>query len=64
MGLLWLEAKGFVQVVQQRGTAIWLAAGSGIKSLDCVEIEAELESMLTETAAYRSYFKTTKNNLT
>ncbi|HBY06690.1 MAG TPA: single-stranded-DNA-specific exonuclease RecJ [Chloroflexi bacterium] len=59
MGLLWLEAKGLVQVTRREETVFSLAPGEGVERVDLAEIGAELEIMLKETAAYRAYFKKT-----
>jgi hypothetical protein len=64
MGLLWMEAKGLVQILHRSEAEMKLAEGSGIERNDTVEIGAELTLMLAETAAYRAYFKTASNNLT
>lgn len=64
MGLLWLEAKGIVHMRKRNGTTFWFELGSEMEDNDLTEISAELKFMLSETAAYRAYFKTTLNNLT
>ena len=64
MGMLWMEAKGFVQVSQRDEADFYLTAGSGIESQDLGEITTELQFMLTETSAYRAYFQTAQDNLT
>lgn len=64
MGLLWMEAKGIVKVLQREEATFWLVPGSGNEGRELAKLGTELKSMLVETAAYRLYFKTTKNNLT
>ena len=64
MGLLWLEAKGSIQIDQQDESIYLLNRGSGIEGDHLAEIGIELKSMLVETAAYRSYFRKTQNDLT
>jgi single-stranded-DNA-specific exonuclease len=64
MGLLWLEAKGVIQITHRSETEVSLAKGSGVERFDAVEVGNELTLMLAETAAYRAYFKTASNNLT
>jgi single-stranded-DNA-specific exonuclease len=64
MGLLWLEAKGYISGDWRAGSEEWtssevyFSAGSGEESADLAEITAELGAMLAETAAYRRYFQT------
>ncbi len=64
MGLLWMEAKGYIQMIRRDEDIFFLSSGSGTKGSDVAEITAELESMLAETSAYRIYFRTAHDNLT
>jgi len=57
MGLLWLEAKGHIRVIRREETIYWTITGDGVEKLDLPEITAELQEMLAETAAYRTFFK-------
>lgn len=59
LGLLWMEAKGYVQILKQEEMDIYLKASKGRKNLAVLDIALELDSILAETAAYRSYFRTT-----
>ena len=59
MGLLWLEAKGYINVNQRQEGTFWIQTGSGVESSDLNEITLELKEMLAETAAYRAYFNKT-----
>ena len=61
MGLLWLEAKGFLQIIKRDEAAYWGHQGSGESSSDVLEIATEIQSMLKETRAYRAYFKNRKD---
>ena len=64
MGLLWMEAKGYIQVLRREQDNFYLSSGSGTKGSDVAEIIAELEAMLAETSAYRIYFQIAQDNLT
>ncbi len=55
MGLLWLEAQGYVKVSLE-GSQLTLTPGGGVKSPNRAEISAELKAMLEETRAYRQNF--------
>jgi len=59
MGLLWLEAKGYIRVRQREEATFWIEAGYGTESSDLNEITLELKEMLAETAAYRAFFNKT-----
>ena len=60
MGLLWMEAKGLINILYREGNFFQLSSGSRIEESDLSELTADLKSMLAETAAYRHHFKTTK----
>jgi len=57
IGLYWLEAKGFIQIVDHEENAVILQRGDGIEVDNLAEISRELSAMLDETAAYREYFQ-------
>jgi len=58
MGLLWMEAKGLINLLHQEDNFFQLASGSGLENSNLAELTTDLKSMLAETAAYRLYFKT------
>jgi single-stranded-DNA-specific exonuclease len=60
MGLLWMEAKGIINIHHQEDNILQFVSGSGIENSDLAELTANLKSMLAETAAYRKHFKTTE----
>lgn len=64
MGLLWMQAKGYIQVFWQEEGSFYLRNEPGIESSDFGEIASELAFMLKETAAYRAYVRTARDNLT
>jgi single-stranded-DNA-specific exonuclease len=64
MGLLWMEAKGMINILNREDNLIQMASGSGIKKNNLDDLSADLKSMLAETAAYRLHFKTTDIFLT
>lgn len=59
MGLFWLEAKGFIQIIGHEDGMITLQEGAGTQADNLGEISQELNAMLHETAAYRAYFRRT-----
>ncbi len=63
MGLLWMEAKGYIQVIRREEIIYYLIEAAGTESPELAEITAELKTMLAETAAYRKYFKNAQDNL-
>lgn len=63
-GLLWMKAKGYIQIIQQDDVDFYLAKGSGEEIQDVGSLADKLNSMLTETSAYRSYFQTSHDYLT
>jgi len=57
MGLCWLEAKGFIRIVDHEDNMVTLQHGDGVEVDNLGEISWELSAMLYETAAYREYFQ-------
>jgi single-stranded-DNA-specific exonuclease len=64
MGLLWLEGKGFIKIRRRDEFVIWIESGDRKEKTDLEEITIDLQTMLSETAAYRRYFAKTAKNLT
>jgi len=56
-GLLWLEAKGFIQILEHKNDIAILQSGTGLIAENLSEISRELSSVLHETAAYRKYYR-------
>ena len=56
-GIEWLAAKGQIAIVEGDGDAWRIAPGSGAASQDLDEIRLQLAGLLTETAAYRAYYR-------
>ena len=55
-GLVWLEARGHIAILEEDGGVVHLAAGSRAASGDLERIRTELNALIEETAAYRAYF--------
>ncbi len=55
LGLTWLEARGFIQILQDEGGDLQVTAGEQhpVSTLD--QIGTQLQALLDETAAYRAY---------
>ena len=64
MGLLWMAAKGYMQVIRREEMDFYLVEGAATESENLTEISVDLKSMLVETAAYRAYFQTAPDSLT
>jgi single-stranded-DNA-specific exonuclease len=64
IGILWLEAKGFIAVARQGNGDLRLTAGDGHERETLPEITDTLKSTLAETAAFRAYFAKNTNGLT
>ncbi len=58
-GLAWLAAAGHIHATTGAGDEMFLAPGDGVRQPELGQITAQLEALLTETAAYRRYFATT-----
>ncbi len=56
-GLLWLEAKGFIQILEHKNDFAILQSGTGLIAENLSEISRELSSVLHETASYRKYYR-------
>ncbi|MEN8173726.1 MAG: DHHA1 domain-containing protein, partial [Chloroflexota bacterium] len=57
MGLFWLEAKGYIQIVNRENDTVILRHGGGRKAKNLDEINREFSSMFRETISYKAYFK-------
>jgi single-stranded-DNA-specific exonuclease len=55
-GLVWLEAGGHIQLIDQEGEELRLSIGKGAPTSEKGKIEEQLRAMLDETAAFRAYF--------
>jgi single-stranded-DNA-specific exonuclease len=56
-GIEWLEAEGEVRVVEWREDHVVIARGDGQKSDEAEAIRSELHVLLSETAAWRAYYR-------
>jgi single-stranded-DNA-specific exonuclease len=54
-GLAWLEARGDVTVLEDKGDEMRLGPGEGVTSADFSVAVSRLRSLLSETRAYRAY---------
>jgi single-stranded-DNA-specific exonuclease len=64
LGLKWMEQRGFVQIERLAVDQVQLAAGTRTALPNAEETLAQLRTLLSETSAYRSYFRTAdKGNL-
>lgn len=59
-GLTWLEARGFLRVLEHENDNYWLAEGSGKVGISAGTWKQELEDILEEVNAYRDYFRRQK----
>ena len=57
IGLKWLAARGHLRLEQAPEGGLLLAPGSGKESGDAVALQAEIKTLLDETAAYRRFFR-------
>jgi hypothetical protein len=55
-GIEWLAARGQIVVVKWDGDDLTIAPGDGEKQV-ALDLETELRVLLSETAAYRAYFR-------
>ncbi|MFZ6030598.1 MAG: single-stranded-DNA-specific exonuclease RecJ [Chloroflexota bacterium] len=55
-GLEWLSARGLIRVLSERDGALQISAGSD-EAASTTVVRAQLEALLTECAAYRTYFR-------
>jgi len=55
-GIEWLEARGQIVIEQWNGDDLTIAWGTGEKQV-APDLETELRVLLSETAAYRAYFR-------
>jgi hypothetical protein len=55
-GISWLQAYGYLHLVEQEGNQLQLAKGDGLQTRDLPQSQAVLQAFLQESAAYRSYF--------
>jgi len=58
-GLAWLEAGGYIQIIDEEGDEVLVKAGSG-EAESTSALESQIGELLAETAAYRSYFRKTE----
>jgi single-stranded-DNA-specific exonuclease len=63
VGLAWLEARGYVQLVAQDSDEIIIGKGNERPNERLPQITAQLKSLLAESAAYRAYFVRTDKNI-
>jgi single-stranded-DNA-specific exonuclease len=57
-GLNWLVSRGKIALMHQEGDQLWVAAGKTINDLGgAARLWVEVQSLLSETSAYRAYFK-------
>jgi single-stranded-DNA-specific exonuclease len=56
-GLAWLAAQGYVAVADEEGSVLQLAAGSGEIEGGAGLLREQLDALLAETSAYRSYYR-------
>ncbi len=55
-GLDWLEARGYIQVLQQPNGSLALAGSDGVSADTLQQMGAQMKMLLEETAAYRAHF--------
>ena len=60
MGLVWLDAKGYIRFNISQDNVVFLSPGLGDQNPEINTITAELKVMLSETMAFRKYLETTK----
>ncbi len=55
-GLEWLEARGYICVIQKGEEEVWVTKGDGMRRDTTTQIINRLKLQLEESAAYREYF--------
>ncbi len=55
-GINWLQAYGYLRLVEQIGDELQLAKGDGLQTKELSQAQVVLQSLLQESAAYRAYF--------
>jgi len=63
VGLAWLEARGYVQVLARDADEMIIGKGKGQPDERLPQLTAQLKSLLDESAAYRAYFVRTDKNI-
>ncbi len=58
LGLRWLAARGDVLLEEAEDGALWLRPGPGRGTGGAAEIQAGIQALLEESAAYRHFFRT------
>ncbi|HEY5159333.1 MAG TPA: single-stranded-DNA-specific exonuclease RecJ [Anaerolineales bacterium] len=59
LGLNWLVSRGKITLKHQENNQLWVSSGVTINDLGgAARLRVEVQAMLAETAAYRTYFKT------
>ncbi len=58
-GIHWLAARGDVQIIEEEARTMQLASGDGQSRPELDDIQARLQALVQETAAYRAYFART-----
>ena len=56
-GIEWLEDTGQIKVTDWGDDEITIAAGTGEHAAEGAEVKSELKMLLTETAAWRAYYR-------
>jgi single-stranded-DNA-specific exonuclease len=57
-GFHWLVSSGKITLVRQENDVLWVAPGKTINDLGgAAQLRQEVQALLSETAAYRAYFK-------
>jgi len=55
-GINWLQAYGYLRLIEQNGDELHLARGDGVQTKELPKAQVVLQSLLQESAAYRAYF--------